>query len=407
MSPLRLSHTRKRRSEESSSSESDQDFEDVRPVKKPRGCNGDTNLTDALTSKFKDVCQWLSELHIPNFFSQNMSRKIEMENNSTDKVVEEIPNQEIDVIDISDSDDDVSQEIIPLEKEISSGKGLGQNLQKAPLQETPNPLSSSTPFYKTHGRKLSSLSDKPVNGFHGNGKRLTLISNPGVDIEVLLDTQETPVEVSDDELEIVSEISRVKHSKKLTRQPISPIDKRASSSKKYNNVSPQNNILNGSDKKLSSFNKTFTAHEVVRLQEKAQYQLLLDKVIGGGCNYIPAAHKNTKPPPEIEVDLTQDDDEPAGINRFKETDRKPYEDIQIVEIKRAEKTTNNAKNNGHKKGLYSSAWIEELKMTINAETQQRLKLVTEQEEKLERYRKRRDEKSLNKGFYVVILLLMK
>lgn len=447
MSSPRVSYIRKRRSDEESS---DSDSEDeAPPIKKFRKYHGD--IKQLLATKFVDIFKWISYLPLKSYFKDTMLKAslkqpievIVMEEDEKEKDVidisddddEEDIDDDIDVIDIADDDE---ADVLAIEKGYSiPNKRPGEDtLRINTLCMTPNPLTSSTPFYKdhkaSHERTLKSLSRKPVNGFHSKSSKTknqkshynqhrTPITNPAADVEILLDTRGTQAEESDD-LEIVTEVT-CKKPDAIPGQRISSMTHKFGATSK--DFFPRDSFL--SDKaspteRQSPFNKSYTAHEVVRLQEKAQYQLLLDKIVSGNT-YRPVLPTKVTKPVEVQVDLTQDDKEPVAssrskresleqpVNEFLQKYYKPYQlkaavlpqttmdhkniftddkddELQVMDVK----IPSYKPKHRSKPDFFSPEWISELKSTITAETEQRLELVTAQEQKLERYRLRREGK---------------
>ncbi|PRD32465.1 UNVERIFIED_CONTAM: hypothetical protein NCL1_20343 [Trichonephila clavipes] len=202
------------------------------------------------------------------------------------------------------------------------------------LHLTPNPFTSSTPFYKnlkaSRERKLKSLSRKPVNGFYNKDKtkdeklyshdqkfhynqHKAPITNPAADVEILLDTRETQGEKSDG-LEIVTDV--------VSKQPYTVQTLRGPSMAHVFGATSKDFNLQDCDKSTSLMgrqspsSKNYTAYEysvlqqiypitLVRLQEKAQYQLLLNKIVNGNTYQPVLSSKVTKKPVQIQVDLTQ------------------------------------------------------------------------------------------------------
>ncbi|GFR03509.1 hypothetical protein TNCT_407871 [Trichonephila clavata] len=289
-----------------------------------------------------------------------------------------------------------------------SGKSSRNDSLINSLHMTPNPLTSSTPFYKnhkaSHERTLKSLSRKPVNGFYNKGNKTkdeTLyshhqkshykqckapITNPAADVEILLDTRNTQGEESDG-LEIVTEV--------VSKKPYAI--RRQTGPSMAHEFGATSKDLNSQDGDKSTFTerqspsgRNYTAYELVRLQEKAQYQLLLDKIVSGNTYRPVLSSKVAKKPVTVLVELPQEEnEEPVADPHHKDlfTDDKDDE-VQVMDVK----IQSYKPKPRSKPDFFSPEWIKELKSAINEETEQRLQMVTAQEQKLERYRLRREGK---------------
>ncbi|GFU32409.1 hypothetical protein NPIL_459761 [Nephila pilipes] len=438
MSSSRVSYIRKRRSDDESS---DSDSEDeAPPIKKIRRSNGDTNFKQILASKLIEIVNWISELPIKSYFKETMLKKSLLQQQPVALELDD-DEEEIDVIDIAD--DEEEDDVDAVEKDYPCLSDKRSNDDTVNINSLfMSPLLASTPFYKdhktSHGGSLNSLSRKPVNGFHNESYRSkdekqfshlkksrynqqsAPITNPGVDVEILLDTREMQAEESDD-LEIVSEVAYKKPDAIPKQRMSTRTHNFGATSKDFNLQAsfPSDKTIHPAEK--SPFNKSYTAHEVVRLQEKAQYQLLLDKIVNGST-YRPVLSTKVTRPVEVQVDLTQDEEEELvldsrhkrevleqPVNEFLQKYYKPSQskttispstiidhknlftddkddDLQVVDVKIPHYTRRIRK----KPDFFSSSWITELKNTITAETEHRLQLVSAQEQKLERYRLRRE-----------------
>ncbi|GFY52106.1 hypothetical protein TNIN_170372 [Trichonephila inaurata madagascariensis] len=448
MSSLRRSGIRKRISDDESSI-SDRENE-VPPVKRFRRNNGNKKCKKGLTGKVFDAVTWLTELPFRGLSSsfresilaramQKSVDEIVLEDDDEQGIIIDITDKEedIDVIDIADEDERVEEKDLCL-----SGNRSKNNPLNNSLHMTPNPLTSSTPFYKnhkaSHEKTLKSLSRKPVNGFYNKddktkdeklyshhqkfhyNQRTAPISNPAADVEILLDTRETQGEKSDG-LEIVTEVANRKpYTVQRLREP-SVAHEFGATSKDFNlQDSDKSTSLMGRQSPLS---KNYTAYELVRLQEKAQYQLLLDKIVNGNTYRPVLSSKVIKKPAQIQVDLTQEENEEPvtdprckrevleqPVNEFLQKYYKPYQEktatipkplIDHKDLFTHEKDEVQVMNvempsykpiPRSKPDFFSPEWIKELKSAINEETEQRLQMVTAQEQKLERYRLRREGK---------------
>ncbi|GBM15115.1 Sentrin-specific protease 1 [Araneus ventricosus] len=440
MSSLTTIYSRKRRSDdECSSSDSD---EDARPVKKSRVLNREPNIGDVLARKFQNLVNWIYRLPVGDHNDRESMLKSGLDGNVPIEIEEE--EEDIDVVEINAEDDDliIEEEFTCISDQSTRKDYLHRN--SIPIPVVTHPLSSSTPVYRGHngtrGRTLNSLSRRPVNGCNNSktyptrnkrdgtilqkltyNRNIAPITNPSLDVEILLDTRETPGEESDD-LEIVSEISNGRSSRRLTRQTVSPVvSKFGQASKECNGTSPDS-IVNGkaaSCERQKSLNKSSTAHEVFRLQEKYHYQLILDKMIGTST-YRPVTPKKDPRPTEIQVDLTGDDKPLVPSHFKKENLEKPVneflqkyykpckfkpcaspkdnseveiftvdDDVQVIETEASDDYYKYKPKFSKGPGIFSAEWINELKKTINLETAQHLQFVTAQEDKLKRYRERR------------------
>ncbi|XP_055952387.1 uncharacterized protein LOC129988238 isoform X2 [Argiope bruennichi] len=418
MSSSRIIYNRKRRSDDESSS-SDNSDEDIPPLKKIRDWNTwdtDGNLT---FGKIRKVIDWVFQRHSER---DGMSRHHCL--NQVPIPIEDEEEENIDVVEISSDNDDPI-----IEEDGDSDEPRRDNLRNPSVYVT------------TRGITLNSLSRQPVNGCnniypmrnkknssdHQKMKAVKYvgpITNPSPDVEILFDTREAPEEESDD-VEILSEIcSTLPSSKSLARPSISSaVSKYALTSSECNGAS-SGNIANGntpSYERERSSNKSFTAHEVIRLQEKAHYQLILDKMVGTSVHsYHPIVPKINPKSEGTRIDLIEDKSrlvkkeslvEP--VNEFLQKYYKPYhaaykrcaspkaglpeftaddDDVQIIETDSSDSDQYKPKPRVKPADIFSSNWIEEFKKTITLETEQHLQTIALQEEKLERYKKIRGEK---------------
>ncbi|XP_035231256.1 sentrin-specific protease 1-like [Stegodyphus dumicola] len=242
-----------------------------------------------------------------------------------------------------------------------------------------------------------------------SSKKMAQISSPETDIEILFDANEkADTEASD--VVIVSEIP----TEKRRSCTVSPRQTSRTSRLCRNKI--QAPEVKGTEEVQISVQKparkSYTAHEVVRLQEKAQYQLLLERYTKGSLY-----HPRVKPHSGTDVSDFRDeslknDIAPESVDKFlqqyhrsihsakektsspsKQSSRKrdskaegdDYDEIKILEVKLPEyKPVMKTKSD-----FFSSEWIAELKETVNSETEERLKLVAERERQLEQYRKER------------------
>ncbi|XP_042901799.1 sentrin-specific protease 1 isoform X2 [Parasteatoda tepidariorum] len=247
------------------------------------------------------------------------------------------------------------------------------------------------------------------------------ITNPRSEIDILLGD-----DIKKDEVEIISEVYPTVHSFHPTR--------------KIRLLSDSNVSENGRTRyRDDSFSnrpcspylwKSYTANEVFRLQEKAQYKLLLEKVVKRPPLYQPAFHKENSQTSTIQVDLTEDDDVSNTRCHFKKEKVEenvkdflskyykpcalvPYfdkknsqlnhtqsvsekessdEEIQVIEYSELPKWKPR-KTSMKCAGLFSDAWIADLKTSMIEKTEKTLQHVYENEKKVHRFKARREAKT--------------
>ncbi|CAL1282491.1 unnamed protein product [Larinioides sclopetarius] len=369
---------------------------------------------------------------------------------------------DLDVIEISSEDDDDGDDDLIIEEQISvviqkesqhnleslqveraeftrsSGKSSrkdGLRRSSIPISVVTHPLSSSTPVYRgengTRGRTLNSLSRRPVNGCNNSktyttrskreilqkltyNRNIAPITNPSLDVEILLDTRDIPCDDSDD-LEIVSEISNRRSSRRLARQTVSPVvSDFGQTSKEYNGSSPSS-ILNGkaASYERKKFNKTFTAHEVFRLNEKNKYKVLLEKMVGCSTYRLASPQKGSKGA-LIPSHFKKENLEKPIIEFLQKYYRpcifKPCaslkdscevevftiddDDDQVIEAETSNDYYKYKPKFSKGPGIFSEEWLKEFHKVISEATEERLQMVAAQEEKVERYKRRRADKIL-------------
>ncbi|KAG8191804.1 hypothetical protein JTE90_026835 [Oedothorax gibbosus] len=415
MSTYRPNVCHKRRSEdESSESDGDQPS-----VKKLKSTGRELNLKESLGRKCREAYAWIMDIPAKKLFKERLRAN------------------EVIVL-----GDDEEPDILTVMKNKKSEIDLCDDED----QENRHRVSHSTPFY-TDGTMVGFglKPNKPAqNGFHSKSlkakdqpkkpiklhqiadQRLTPLTNPGIDVQFMLD--EPQIAVNDDELQIISEIVSGKtgvdwkkiRSGRRFMVPVLPPDSIECITVEPNDASNESNGVSkskssGKDlaattskEKSISCSKGSTAQQVVREQEKQQYKLLLDKMtkMSMSCPVI-------KKKPPIVVDLTNENEELLSWSRPFNKDllekpleeyrfnlHKPKQDVPSTsfkadssdeEIEIEDKPLRTFRNPIKGKLDFSNReWFNDLKMAVSQETEKYMQVVKTQEHKMKRFRERRD-----------------
>ncbi|KFM82657.1 Sentrin-specific protease 1, partial [Stegodyphus mimosarum] len=447
MSSSNLNNFRKRKFDISTSDSLSSD-EDI-SLPKIRKRNGDTNIPRSIASRLRCLFDWISDLSVKDYFISAIKMGAMIPETPVMIVDEEDEEDEVIILDDDDDDDDMECQILDERKKSSinqnnvtkrnvpnrrcsenarnynpfgvslcslSSSSLSNFSHNACIRKTPTlrPRNSvhqkhiNSSFYQLDSLSCSNLHPKSQESLPSS-KRMAQISSPETDIEILFDANEkADTEASD--VVIVSEIP----TEKRRSYTVSPRQTPRNSRLCRNKI--QAPEVKGTEEVQISVQKparkSFTAHEVVRLQEKAQYQLLLDRYTKGPLYHSRAKPHSTTGVSDFGDESLKNDIAPESVDKFlqqyhravhsaKEETSSPtkqlsgkadnkaegddYDEIKILEVKLPEyKPVMKTKSD-----FFSSEWIAELKQTVSSETEERLKLVAERERQLEQYRKER------------------
>lgn len=429
MSSISFPYSRKRlHSPDFRDNSEDEDEAPPPPVKIKKKESGN-KIPVAFANRLRQLAVWVSELPVKNYFMMSV------------KAGATLPEENINMADedVITIDEDLDGEPQPnpfLQRFHHSQHQMSPNrgrLSRPPL-EVKN--GSCTTRLRTRENEVSCTYDSrfdsgnPVIGASNNGARhksngnynlrpqpfldksLVPITNPASDVEILLDAG-PKTSTPEPEIEIISEPPNLAQ-KAASCRPI-----RASGRTAIRSSAPIPGPSQRPTRALTALSKSYTAHEVVRLQEKEQYQLLLQKYIhGNSYNGVSKKQKS-----ESKAQASAASLEFSGshfkketlyqpVNNFLEKYCKPCQLVKQPQVQSKETQQNgpieitidddddemeivDVKMPKHESSykvnpnFFSASWIAELKKSVGAQTQERLKIVQEHEKQLERFKKER------------------
>lgn len=384
-------------------------------------------LPIAFRSKCQQLGEWFSELRrVHNFLKMALSSGATLpdhpiENDDGDESLDE-EDDDISVQEIKSNFN--PQRSAPLIKKYQNSEKLLSSPSKSSRKQLEiNGAFSSGSRCSTHKVNGCSSKDWPDKyRENGNLKRSSIgsfkrgsLSNPATEIEIILGSGPELVPIEGDGIEILSESPSSKQ-KHASAQRSFRMASRLPAAKHSGPVMNASQSLTSFRKSHPYAPKSFTANEVVRLQEKAQYKILLDRFIS--CSRYKSISKKSQSDAGVQADtssmssssyfqkeLKQPVDtfiakyykpcrllSPEKAEKPTEKKEAPPEitiddddddDIQIIDVKLPELKAK------YTSRYFTNQWIVELRKNLHAQTEERNKIVEDQERKLEKIKTER------------------